>query len=277
MQNAAFAALRRNWRYLACDVHPDDLPEAILGAKAMKWIGLNLTVPHKLLAVSLVDVLDDSSRRYGAVNTIRFETRDGSGTWQPLGLIQPSRIEEIRSVGFNTDADAIARSIREDLNLELAGASVLLLGAGGAGQVAARKLAEAGANPLFLVNRTRAKAEIVATEIRQQFPETRVTVGYPGKPIDLILHATSLGLKTDDPLPFASTDLSLSEAGAVYDMVYRPAQTALLCAAKAAGCKVANGLGMLLYQGAKALEIWTADSAPIPVMKRALEENIYGT
>ena len=84
MHNAAFAALGLNWRYLAFEVHPDNLRAAIAGAKAMQFSGLNLTVPHKLLAMQIVDELDESSKTWGAVNTVRFEARDAGGQWQPL-------------------------------------------------------------------------------------------------------------------------------------------------------------------------------------------------
>ena len=84
MQNAGIAALKLNWRYLAFDVHPDHLRAAIEGAKAMRFIGLNLTVPHKLLALEMVDAADARARLWGAVNTIVFETRDSLGAWVPL-------------------------------------------------------------------------------------------------------------------------------------------------------------------------------------------------
>src|SRR6059058_3505081 len=113
MHNPAITALGLNWRYLAFEVHPDNLRSAIAGAKAMKFIGLNLTVPHKLLALDMVDALDDSARAWGAVNTIRFEAQDGHGAWQPLAAFTDVP-DEIRAHGFNTDADAIARTIRED-------------------------------------------------------------------------------------------------------------------------------------------------------------------
>src|SRR5215831_4155355 len=142
MHNAALAALKLNWRYLAFDVPPDDLRPAIHGAKAMRFIGLNLTVPHKLLALDLVDELDASARKWGAVNTIRFETQEAGGAWRPLAQVAPESVRSIRSMGFNTDADAVIRSLREDLALDLDGARVLLLGAGGAGRVAALRLAE---------------------------------------------------------------------------------------------------------------------------------------
>lgn len=258
MHNPAMAALGLNWRYLAFEVHPDNLRSAIAGAKAMNFIGLNLTVPHKLLAVKLVDVLDESARKWGAVNTIRFEGSESG---------------EVRAHGFNTDADAITRALREDLGFEARGKRVLLLGAGGAGRVAALKLAEEGIAELYLVNRTTSKAEQVAGEIKN----VRTQVGYPKGEVDLVLNATSLGLKEEDAQPFDAKAFSLSRARAAYDMIYRPAETPFLRAAKEAGCKTANGLGMLLYQGAKALELWTGKIAPIPIMREALMKNVYGS
>jgi shikimate dehydrogenase len=256
MHNAAFAALGLNWRYLAFEVAPANLRAAIEGAKAMGFAGFNLTLPHKLLALDLVDALDESAKVWGAVNTIRFD--------------------EQGATGFNTDADGLANSLREDLKLDLHGAKVLLLGAGGAGRTAALKLAAENVAELFLVNRTPSKAQEIADEIKSRFPSVKVAVGYPKASVDLILNATSLGLKADDASPLDEKQFSLKQTRAVYDMVYRPAETALLAAAKNAGCQTANGLGMLLHQGAKAFEIWTGKPAPLAVMRRALEENIYG-
>jgi len=256
MHNAAFAALGLDWCYLAFEVAPENLRAAIEGARAMGFAGFNLTVPHKLLAVGMVDALDESSKIWGAVNTIRFGT-DGA-------------------VGFNTDADGLANSLREDLKLNLRGAKILLLGAGGAGRTAALKLAAENVAELFLVNRTPSKAQEIAGEIKSRFPSVNVAVGYPKTNVDLILNATSLGLKANDASPLDEEKFSLKQTRAVYDMIYRPAETKLLAAAKEAGCQTANGLGMLLHQGAKAFEIWTGQSAPLAVMRRALEQNIYG-
>ncbi len=274
IQNAGMAALGLNWRYLAFDVRPDDLREAIAGAQAMKFIGLNLTVPHKLLALEMVNILDESARTWGAVNTIRFEGKDRTGSWFPLHSVPEPK--EIRSHGFNTDAEAISQSVREELALKLANAKVLLLGAGGAGRVAALKLAAEGISELYLVNRTLHKAEALRLEIQNRSPQVRVTVGCPTAPIDLVVNATSLGLKPEDEFPFDKQKFPLSRAEAVFDMIYRPAETPLLQQAKAAGCRVANGLGMLLRQGAKALEIWTGQPAPVPEMRAALQKHIYG-
>jgi shikimate dehydrogenase len=256
MHNAAFAALGLDWRYLAFEVDSKNLRAAIAGAKAMGFAGLNLTVPHKLLAIEMMDALDESAKIWGAINTIRFDEKGATG--------------------FNTDADGLANSLREDLGIELHGAKVLLLGAGGAGRTAALKLASENVAELFLVNRTPSKAGEIANEIKKRFPSVKVAVGFPKADVDLILNATSLGLKTDDVSPLDEKRFSLKQTRAVYDMIYRPAETALLKAAKAAGCQTANGLGMLLHQGAKAFEIWTGKPVPLDVMRRALEQNIYG-
>jgi shikimate dehydrogenase len=256
MHNAAFASLGLNWRYLAFEVDPKNLRVAIEGARAMNFAGLNLTVPHKLLAVDMVDELDASAKTWGAVNTIKFDNG--------------------RAIGFNTDADGLANSLRQDLAVELRGAKVLLLGAGGAGRSAALKLAAENVAELFLVNRTVSKAEEIAGEIKKQFPSVKVAVGYPKTEIDLLLNATSLGLKPEDGSPLDEKQFSLKQARAVYDMIYKPAETTLLKNAKAAGLKTANGIGMLVGQGAKAFEIWTGQPAPVAVMRRAVEGSVYG-
>ena len=274
-QNAGLAALGLNWRYLAFEVRPERLREAIDGARAMRFIGLNLTVPHKLLAVDLVDALDESARPYGAVNTIRFEAKDSHGQWRPLGEFAEEVPDEVRSHGFNTDADAITRALQEDLGVTVRGRRILLLGAGGVGRTTALKLAADAVAELFLVNRTQARAEEVAVEIARRAPAVRCHVGYPPDRVDLVLNATSLGLKAGDALPFDESAFRLSQATAAYDMIYRPAETSFLKAAQAAGCRAANGVGMLLYQGVKALELWTGRPAPVAIMRQALLSNVY--
>lgn len=256
MHNAAFAKLKLNWRYLAFEVNPKNLRAAIEGAKAMNFAGLNLTVPHKLLALEMVDELDEYAKKWGAVNVVKFQNG--------------------RAIGFNTDADALVTSLREDLKIKLRGAKILLLGAGGAGRTAALKLASEKIAELFLFNRTKSKAEAIAVEIKKQFPSVKIVVGYPESKVDLVLNATSLGLRLGDRLPFDEKQFSLKQTRAIYDMIYRPVETPLLKVAKKSGCQTANGLGMLLHQGAKAFEIWTGKSAPLNVMRRALEQNIYG-
>ena len=276
MHNAAIAQLGLDWRYLAFDVHPDHLRTAIEGARAMRFLGLNLTVPHKLLAVSMMDVLDESAVRWGAVNTVRFEGRHPDGDWRSLATFADPGDVEVRCQGFNTDADAIIRALREDLGLKLdQQSSVLLLGAGGAARATALRLAAEGIGALHLVNRTEAKARELAEELTAKFKNVSVKVGYPAGHVELLINATSVGLKDIGSLPYDPSSFGLDQTSSVYDMVYQPAETSLLRAAKAAGCKTANGLGMLLYQGAKALELWSGLDAPVETMRRALTEVIY--
>ena len=128
-----------------------------------------------------------------------------------------------------------------------------------------------------MVNRNKDKALAVADEIRAKWPSVKISLDYPTTNVDLVLNATSLGLKESDPLPFDSGRFALNRAKACYDMIYRPAETELLRRARAAGLRAANGLSMLLYQGAKALEIWTERAAPVEVMRAALRKNVYGS
>lgn len=276
MHNAALAQLGLNWRYLAFDVEPSQLAHAIKGAEAMGFVGLNLTVPHKILAVDMVDYVDPAARRWGAVNTIRFEGRAGSGDWLPLSLFQEANPAQTRSAGFNTDADAIIRAIREDLAFTIAGRRILILGAGGAGRAAALRIADEQPAELVLINRTRSKAEEVAREISKAHPGIRLLLDYPDRPADLVLNATSLGLKLRDPLPVCEDWLRAHPPGHAYDMIYRPAETPFLKAARELGARTANGIGMLLHQGADALEIWTGQVAPRETMRTALESFLQG-
>jgi shikimate dehydrogenase len=168
------------------------------------------------------------------------------------------------------------RALGEDLAIEPRAARILLLGAGGAARAAALRLADEGVGELWLVNRTVEKAEELAAEIAERSLTTDVRVGYPPGDVEVLLNATSLGMQEGDSLPLDLDHFSLNRADGVYDMVYRPAETRLLGMAREAGCRTANGLGMLLYQGAAALELWTGRPAPVEVMRRALKAEVYG-
>lgn len=143
-------------------------------------------------------------------------------------------------------------------------------------RAAALQLAEEGVARLFLVNRTPAKAGAIASAVTARFPAVNIIRDLPRDPVDLVINATSLGLQADDPPPLAAEWLRGWRPRRVYDMVYRPAETALLRTARSAGCQTANGLGMLLYQGAAALELWSGLPAPVEIMRAALRKHIYG-
>ncbi len=258
MHNAALAELARSdprfadWRYFRFEVHPDDLPRALVLLHTRRFRGVNLTVPHKILAFDRVASVDDAARPVGAVNTLRF----GAEGWR----------------GFNTDGYGLAGAVRETLGFELAGRPVILLGAGGAARGAAVECLQRGCASLSIVNRTRQNLEtLLATlrplaggiPVRGLDPADPATPGLlPGDA--LVINATSAGLRATDPLPINLA--AFPRPAAVFDMIYNPPETALLRVARELGLPHANGLAMLVHQGAKALEIWSgvpaAQTAP---------------
>jgi shikimate dehydrogenase len=260
MHNAAFAALEMNWAYLAFHVEPQNLRSALRGANDMGVVGINLTIPHKILALDWIDEIDAEARKLGAVNTVSMEK----------GKLR----------GFNTDGYGFLKGIKEDFNLSIKGKHVLVLGAGGAGHGIAVKCAMDGAARVIVANRTPARIDPIAHEVRStktEFLALKLTAEDIRKVIhevDLVVNATSVGLEEHDSLGLGA-DL-FSPRLHVYDTIYRPAETELLRIAASAGAKVANGLSMLLHQGAKAFEIWTKRKAPLAVMRRALRASVYG-
>lgn len=253
MHNAAFEKLRLNWRYLPFHVLPDKLEAALHGVRDMGLVGVNLTVPHKIFALALVDEVDPVARQLGAVNTVHVV--DG------------------RLVGHNTDGYGLVKALREAFGLRLKGKRVTIIGAGGAGRAATVQCAMEGVAELCLFNRTTSKAEELARELHNDFGSVQVTVGLPASRCDLLINATSVGLRAGDPSPIART--VLAKHTFVLDMIYRPVDTKLLRDAKRAGCRVTDGLGMLLHQGARAFEIWTGRKAPVEVMRSALRRAVH--
>ncbi len=261
LHRAALAELSRSggdyrgWDYFRFDVPPDRLREALDRLRACAFHGVNLTVPHKVLACELVREIAPDAASYGAVNTL-VHTRGG---WR----------------GHNTDGYGLAAAVREDLGIDLGGTSVVLLGAGGAARGAAVECLRRGCAALWIGNRTRARLDALLARLRplagavplQGFDLTAPPAAIP--PGALVVNATAAGLGPDDPAP---VDLArLPRPAGVYDMIYQPPATALLRRAAALGIRRANGLAMLVHQGAKSLEIWTGVPADrtVPAMMRA--------
>jgi shikimate dehydrogenase len=268
MHNAALARLAaRNplfahWRYFRFDVPPDDLPRALKLFHAKHFHGLNLTVPHKVLAFGRVAHVDAAARPVGAVNTLLRAT-DG---WH----------------GYNTDGHGLAAGVHEELRRDLAGATVLLLGAGGAARGAAVECVTRKVAALWIANRTRSHlntllkelaplAEAAGVPLHALTLEELAVRGHGGLPAHtLVINATSAGLRSGDAAPAALA--RLPRPAAVFDMIYNPPQTALLREAGELGLPHANGLSMLVHQGAKALEIWAAGAhIPVGTMRAAAE------
>jgi shikimate dehydrogenase len=260
MHNAALADMAQadarfaNWRYFRFDIPPEDLPVALERLHAAGFLGLNLTVPHKVLARDLIASVDPAAAPIGAVNTLR---RQGNG-WH----------------GHNTDGYGLATAVAETLGRELTGTPVILLGAGGAARGAAVECLARGCASLHIANRTASRRDDLLADLAPLAGDIPCQGFAPAEPpVDLptgalVINATSAGLHPEDPLPI---DLSLLPPPAgVYDMIYNPAETRLLATARAAGLPHANGLSMLVHQGVRALEIWSEASVPAATMAAAV-------
>lgn len=258
MQNAAFRARGLNLCYLSFHVTSARLWEAVAAVRALGFVGVNITIPHKVAAMELVDEVSEEARRVGAINTV--VNRDG------------------RLVGFNTDVAGVVDALKEGLGQDIKGKNVVLVGAGGAARACAHAFAQGGAGRLAILNRSAGRAEELAGELGAHAPQTRVFAG-PLCPeeikkwameADLFVNATSLGLENAAETPLEDPSL-LPTGCAVCDLVYRTGGTRLIRTAKSRGLRTLDGLSVLLYQGARAFTLWTGEEAPIGAMKASLK------
>ena len=260
MHNAAFRALGLNCAYVALRVPERFLPDAIGGIRALGMAGFNVTTPHKISIVGLLDELDESASLVGAVNTVKNDRG--------------------KLIGFNTDGEGALRALKGKIGL-IKKKEVVLLGAGGAAHAIAFSLASAGAR-LTIANRTVPKARAFASTIEQKLginveviSLARAKLTEALKNADALINATSVGMypRADQTLVSASM---MHRGLIVNDIVYRPLLTRLLREARRAGGRTIDGLGMLVHQGALAFEIWTGKRAPIKVMDSAAKRQLKG-
>jgi shikimate dehydrogenase len=263
MQNAALRDRKIDMQYARFYIAPNELQEALNLVRQLKLAGLNLTVPHKVAAVGLMDEIDDEAKQIGAVNTIKID--DG------------------KLLGFNTDGKGFARAIRDEFVVDLRDLRVMVLGAGGAARAIARQCAKENCERLVIANRTFEKAKELVDELQKFFMGPRVLgpvarlqaiaweessfrfqIGH----IDLVVNATPLGLNRADPPPIPAR--LLAPHLMIYDTLYSDNGTPFVSAAVEAGARGANGLSMLLHQGARSFEIWFRREAPLQVMRQAL-------
>ena len=260
MHNAALKVMQQtaarfgDWRYFRFDIPPADLPAALPRLHAAGFAGLNLTVPHKVIAFDLIEQVDDAVRPIGAVNTLK---RTATG-WH----------------GFNTDGYGLATAVFENLGIQLADTPIILLGAGGAARGAAVECLAQRCASLHIANRTASNRDALLADLKpisHGIPVSGFAPSHPPRdlpPHALVINATSAGLKPEDPLPIDLTQLPPPRG--VFDMIYNPAETKLLTAAKSRGLPVANGLGMLVHQGVRSLEIWSKAFVPVAAMHTAV-------
>jgi len=253
MHNAAFEALGLNYVYLPFRVHREGLKAAISGMRALNIAGLNVTIPHKMAVIPLLDKLDLLAGRIGAVNTIANENGE--------------------LAGYNTDASGFLQALRAQ-GVESEGKRIVILGAGGAAKGISFILAEAGAS-LVILNRTLYRAKELASQIAQDCQRKMEAMTLNEANLkrafdraDILVNTTSVGMTPDvDRSPVPGN--LLGSRLVVSDIVYNPLETRLLREAKAAGARTIDGLDMLVWQGALAFEKWTGQKAPFEIMKQA--------
>jgi len=256
MQEAAFEDRGLNWRYLTIEVRPEDLEEAMMGLRAFNMQGVNLTIPHKVTVIQYLDRLSPEAELIGAVNTV---VREGD-----------------QLVGHNTDGKGFLRSVRDDAGVDPAGKRIVFLGAGGAARAMSVELALAGAAHITIVNRTPSRGQELARHLAEKTPADAQFVPwqgvYPVPPeADILVNATSIGLFPQAEEVPAVAMTSIRPDLLVCDVIPNPPRTAFLRAAEAEGAQTLDGLGMLVYQGAIAFQMWTGVEASTSVMRRALE------
>jgi shikimate dehydrogenase len=263
MQNAALKHCQIDMQYVRFQIPAGDLAEALKKVRELDFVGVNLTVPHKIAALPLIDEIDPEAKRIGAVNVIKVEN----------GNLH----------GFNTDGRGFSRAVREEFSVDLRDLRILILGAGGGARAIAMQCAKENCERLVIANRTFEKARKLADDLRNFFAGPKVfgpvarlqTIAWEESAfrfqianIDLIVNVTPLGLNRSDSSPIPSR--LLAPHLMIFDTLYSEQRTPFISAAMGAGARAANGLSMLLHQGALAFELWFEREAPIDAMRAAL-------
>jgi shikimate dehydrogenase len=246
IHNAGFAALGLDWVYVPLPVEPGRVRGALEGLRALGFAGANVTAPYKAEAAEGADELSDDAERLRAVNTLVVEAEGLSG--------------------HNTDAPGFERFLDRDAGFDPAGRSALIFGVGGAARACALALSRGGLASLTMAARDTDRASEVADMVAGASTEVRAMPFRDGASVeaDLIVNATPLGTAGERlPTP------RLHEGMLVVDLLYHPAVTPLLSAAREAGAAAFGGLGLLLHQAALSFELWTGQPAPLGVMSAA--------
>ncbi len=245
MHNAAFGHLEMDYCYLPFSVRPDFLQPAVAAIRALNLAGVNITIPHKESVIPYLDSVDEEALFIGAVNTIVH--REG------------------KLIGYNTDGRGFMRSLSENA-VSAENKKVLIIGAGGASRAISYYLSEK-ADTLCLFDIDKIRVEKLASDLSEIRDNISVLSDIAQiDAFDVLINATPLGLKATDPLPLDVSALSSSQI--VCDLLYK--KTPLQSLASQKGCKTLDGLGMLLWQGVLAFELWTRTSPPVEIMRSAL-------
>jgi len=286
MHNAAAAALGLDVVYVPLPVRPEDVGTAVSALPALGFLGVNVTVPHKQAVIPFLDDREPGAKAIGAVNTIVVKQSTDNSEQLTANNLQSSifnpqsPVSSLPSLtGHNTDWIGLLADLAE-LGVEVNGRDCLILGAGGSARAVAYALAQAGGRVQVLARRS-AQAQELVEAIGPHLPrplagwlhawplsELATAVAHATAP--LIVNTTPVGMSPHvEPSPWPAA-VPFPPNAFVYDLIYNPPTTSLMRQAQAAGCRTANGLGMLLWQGAKAFELWTGCTPDTAVMRAAL-------
>jgi shikimate dehydrogenase len=258
MIEAAYRHHGLAWRYLTIEVSPEGLADAVKGVRAMGFRGFNCTIPHKVEVIQHLDGLGESASLMEAVNCV---VRRGD-----------------KLIGENTDGKGFVESLKPLITIP--GKKVVVLGAGGASRAICVELALAGASHITLLNRSAARGETLAKLLRER---VKVGLAYESwtsdykvpEGTDIVVNATSIGLFPDVDARIPLDVSTLKPGMVVADVIPNPPRTRLVRDAEARGCKVIDGLGMLVNQGVIGIRHWTGIDPDPTVMRKALEE-VFG-
>lgn len=257
MHEAAYKALNLNMSYHAFEVHPDQLDAAIQGVRGLGLLGLNVTIPHKIKVMPLLDEIDDLAKEIGAVNTIVHTNG--------------------RLKGYNTDGEGYLKSLRPLIGNDDK-MRALIIGAGGAARAVAITIAKYGVEEMVIANRTKEKGLDLVESCHKFSPASFMTLNEAESQLSsfqLVINTTSIGMSPNiNEMPISLE--KLEEDTIVSDLIYTPLKTKFLERAEEKGARILGGLDMFVYQGALAFEHWTGQEAPITEMREAVLRQLKG-
>lgn len=253
MHNAAFAHLKINAQYKLFPLKEKEIGPFLKSVKRNNIFGLNVTVPYKEKVIPFLDSISYEARLIGAVNTVKV-----SGT---------------KLLGLNTDGEGFLKHLKEDLEFDPKGKTIVIIGAGGASRAVSIYLSKLNPKLISIYDIDRSKLSALVNHLKANFKDANIKLANSIRELDiegsdLLINATAVGMKETEPCLIDKK--FIHKKMLVYDLIYNPKQTKLLKAAKQKGARISNGLGMLLYQGMIAFEIWTGRKAPKEVMQNAL-------
>lgn len=260
MHNAAFRALKINAKYQLFPLKEKELKDFLKNLEEKNIYGLNVTIPYKEKVILFLDNISKEAKLIGAVNTIK--------------------VLRHRLAGFNTDGEGFLRHLVRDLRFNPKGKIIAIIGAGGASRALSVYLAQKKPKAITIYDIDKKRAKALINNLKRNFKDIDFKIADTVAKLniqksDLLVNATPIGMKETDPglvdKRFIHKNLL------VYDLIYNPKKTRLLKLAKAKGAKVSNGLGTLLYQGARSFELWTGKTAPIEIMRETLKRSLKKT